>query len=99
LRELYLSPSARRDLSEIAEYIANAAGPRIAGEMIVRIREKCRLLADTVGEIGVLRPDIRAGVRSFPVPPHVLFFRYTGQEVEVVRVLHERRDVENTLLE
>jgi len=97
LRELFFSPSARRDLTEIAEYISRAAGPRIATEVIVRIRDKCGLLADTAGEIGVARFEIRDGVRSFPVPPHVLFFRYGEGEVEIVRVLHARRDVESAL--
>lgn len=97
MRKLFLSSSARRDLAEIAEYIAGAAGPKIAMEVIVRIRERCVLLAETVGEVGVERPEIRAGVRSMPVPPHILSFRYSNDEVEIVRVLHERRDVESAL--
>lgn len=97
MRRLFLSPSARRDLAEIAEYIAGAAGPTIATEVIVRIRERCVLLAETPGEIGVDRPEIREGVRSMPVPPHILFFRYRGDEVEIARVLHQRRDVESAL--
>jgi len=99
LKALFFSPAARQDLAEIAEYVSNAAGPSIAAEVIIRIRETCRLIADTPGEIGVARPEIREGVRSFPVPPHVLFFRYSEDEVEVVRVLHGRRDVKVVLSE
>jgi toxin ParE1/3/4 len=94
LRTLYFSLAARQDLAEIARYVSDAAGPSTAAFMVIRIRDTCRLIADTPGEIGVVRPEIRAGVRSFPVAPYVLFFRYTADEVEVVRVLHGRRDVE-----
>jgi toxin ParE1/3/4 len=97
LRRLFLSRSARTDLAEIAEYISGAAGLLIATEVIVRIRERCLLLAETAGEIGVERPELGDGVRSFPVPPHILFFRYREDEVEIVRVLHERRDIESAL--
>jgi len=99
LRRLFLSSSARTDLAEIAEYISGAAGPLIAAKVIVRIRERCLLLAETAGEIGVERPELREGVRSFPVPPHILFFRFRADEVEIVRVLRERRDIESALTE
>lgn len=94
MRAVRFSLAARRDLAEIAAHIAGAAGRSIAAEVVVRIREKCRLLAETSGEIGTHRPEIREGVRSLPIPPHVIFFRYRDdEEVQVVRVLHERQDL------
>jgi toxin ParE1/3/4 len=94
LRAVRLSLAARRDLAEIAAHIAGAAGRAIAAEVVVRIRAKCELLAETSGEIGTHRPEIREGIRSHPVPPHVIFFRYRDEEVHVVRIFHERQDVE-----
>lgn len=94
MRAVRLSLAARRDLAGIAAYVAGAAGRAIASEVVVRIRTKCQLLAESPGEIGTARPEIREGVRSFPVPPHVIFFRYRDRdEVQVVRILHERQDV------
>ena len=61
------------------------------------IRAKCQFLADTPGQIGHLRDELRPGVRSLPVSPHVIFFRYAGDIIEVVRILHERQDVEAEL--
>lgn len=55
------------------------------------------MLAETPGEIGRKRPDVMVGVRSFPSPPYVLFFRYTATEVQVIRILHERQDIERAL--
>lgn len=63
--------------------------------MVERIRSRCELIADTPGEIGTARPEIAAGIRSFPVPPFVLFFRYGDAEVQVARILHERQDIED----
>ncbi|TVP60762.1 MAG: type II toxin-antitoxin system RelE/ParE family toxin [Gemmatimonadales bacterium] len=95
LREVRFSLAARRDLAGIAAHIAGAAGRGIASQVITRIRVQCELLAQAPGEIGTSRPEIRQGVRSLPVPPHVIFFRYRGEEeVQVVRILHERQDVE-----
>lgn len=88
------SPSARDDLRSIAEYVRDAAGPEIATQLIKRIRNKCELLAETSGELGTPREDLADGVRSSYVQPYVLFFRYSTSALEVVRVLHERRDVE-----
>lgn len=59
-----------------------------------RIRGRFEMLAETPGLIGQARPELGEEVRSFPVPPHVVFFRYGNAEVQVIRVLHERQDVE-----
>lgn len=97
MRELLVSRAARRDLAEIAAYIQEAAGSGIAREVVVRLRARLRLIAETPGEIGTHRPEIAEGIRSFPVPPYVLFFRYRGDAVMIARVLHERRDVDTAL--
>lgn len=97
MRRLVFSPAARRDLAGIAAYIAEAAGRTIAAEVVVRLRSRCELIATTPGVVGTARPEIREGIRCLPVPPHVLFFRYSDSEVQIVRVLHERQDVERTM--
>ncbi len=95
MRELVFSPSAREDLRQIVEYVGDAAGVDVAAEVIRRIREKCRLIAETPGTIGTGRDELRSGVRSFAAKPYVLFFRYTDSTVEIIRVLHGRQDVES----
>ena len=46
------------------------------------------------GEIGVARPELSEHLRSYPSAPFVLFFPCSEDRVEIVRVLHERMDVE-----
>lgn len=44
-------------------------------------------------DIGKKRDDIRSDLHSFPVGSHTVIYRHNGIEVEVVRVLHQRMDV------
>jgi toxin ParE1/3/4 len=37
---------------------------------------------------------LRSGLRSFPVRPHVVFYRLIGERPEIVRVLDGRRDID-----
>ncbi len=100
MRTVRFSPSARRDLAEITAHLVDAAGRAIATEVVLRLRSKCDLLAETPGELGTARPELGAAIRSFPVSPHVLFFRYPCDElVEVIRILHERQDVKSQEIE
>jgi toxin ParE1/3/4 len=38
------------------------------------------------------REDLLPGLRSALARPHTIFFRIANDDVEIVRVLHERRD-------
>ncbi|HYW09712.1 MAG TPA: type II toxin-antitoxin system RelE/ParE family toxin [Longimicrobium sp.] len=88
-----LSPASLEDLRGIGRYYRGEAGRQVAANVVRGIRSACQLLADTPGEIGHARDELRPGVRSMPTPPHVVFFRYAGGIIEVVRILHERQDV------
>jgi toxin ParE1/3/4 len=41
--------------------------------------------------MGRLRPELGAGVRSFTVENHLIYYRHDG-EILIARVLHGRRD-------
>lgn len=99
MSDFRLSPSAHSDLENIVTFIREAAGADIARDLIEKIRNRCRLLADTPGTIGSDRDEIRVGVRSFPVSPYVLFFRYEDETVEIIRVLHEKQDLDRAFSE
>jgi len=45
-------------------------------------------------ELGRKRYDLVPGMRSFLVRPHVLFYEQTPVGIIIVRVLHQRFDVE-----
>lgn len=94
MREAVLSELAQQDLFDIAAYLKDAAGVEIARAMVERLAAKCTFLATTDGQLGRSRPELQANVRGLPVLPYVLFFRYRDDRVEIVRILHGRRDAE-----
>ena len=53
--------------------------------------------ADRFPETGQAREELAAGLRSFPVAPYVVFFRPSADTIEVLRVLHGRRDLRRNM--
>jgi toxin ParE1/3/4 len=86
-----LSPAAERDLEEIEAYIAED-DPRAAARMIDAIEAACELIAG-FPEIGRLREELAPAVRSFGVASYLVFYRASGDDVAVARVLHGSRDL------
>jgi toxin ParE1/3/4 len=89
-----LSRVARRTLTEIAAYVADASESDSAGEAFVaRLRAQCEKLAALPGTIGRPRPDIAEGVRSFAFRNYVILFRYRETTLDILNVVHGHRDV------
>ncbi len=44
--------------------------------------------------MGRSRDELAAGIRSFPTGNYIVLYRVVGENVEIVRVLHGRRDIE-----
>lgn len=88
---LRYSAECKRDLKEIAAYIANDK-PDAARRWVAKLREKCRLLA-TNPKLGDERPELGEGVRSSYAGSYVIYFRQTETFVDIVRVIRGDRDV------
>ena len=83
---------ATRDLREIWRYYAAVASPEIADGFVITLTR--------AGERTLDRPlawrtrdDLAPGLRAIRVKPYILFYRTTSSGIEVLRVLHERRDI------
>ena len=85
-----LSALAERDLDEIWSFVADGANPTTADRLIDAIVDRFELLAEQP-RMGRLRPEFGAGVRSFTMENHVIYYRHEG-DVLIARVLHGRRD-------
>ncbi len=93
--KLRFRPEARRDLQNIGDYIAR--DDREAARRFVKsLREKCALLARNP-HIGRERPDLRPGLRSFPVQSYIILYRVLDQSVEIVNVVHGSRNIDALL--
>ena len=87
----YLLDQARADLEGIAEYIAQR-NPAAAVRLIDALHERWELL--TLHPFsGKGRDDLRPGARSVIVGEYLTLYRITDSGIEVVRVMHGRRDI------
>jgi len=82
---------ARQDLIEIWRYVAHDDA-EAADRLLDRIDISCAHLAEAPA-LGPARDDIRPGLRYFVVDAYLIFYRATRDGVEIVRVVHGRRDL------
>ncbi len=92
---LRFRPEAENDLLEIGTFIERD-NPYAATSFIATIREKCEALVANPN-MGRARPELIAGMRSFPVGQYVIFYRPDRNVLEIVRVLHGARDIDALL--
>ncbi len=82
------------DILDAAKYIAEESGsPEVGDRLIDQVVGVMEKLA-TYREMGRPRPEIRPTLRSFVSPPYIIFYQRTRHGVYIVRVLHERQDVD-----
>ena len=91
-KKLIIAPLARNDLGDVWDFVS-PRGKSAANRFVAKIRKQCRQLARFPG-IGRSREELAPGLRSFAVPPFVIFFQVHDRAVEIARVLHGARDLE-----
>ena len=92
-----LAPQAAIDLVEIWCYIKEQSSLEIADRVETAIREKFEFLAKTPGA-GHLRKDLTgADVKFFPVYSYLIVYRRETTLLQIVSILHGRRDLEQIL--
>jgi toxin ParE1/3/4 len=91
MRSLLLSPLAARDLEEIGDFLSDR-NPLAAIEVVERFWKVSRSLSENP-KIGQARPDLPEGLRHFPMPPYIVFYRAIENGVEIVRFVDGRRDL------
>lgn len=62
--------------------------------MIAKIFDKFPMVAN-FPLMGKQRDELLRGMRSFPVKPYIIFYNFAQDAVEIIRILHQSRDVEN----
>ncbi len=86
-----ISDQAMADLDEAWAYIARN-NPKAADRLVDAVLAAARRHVQ-FPESGRSRDDISPGLRTFVVKPYVVFYRPIEDTIEVVRVLHGRRDI------
>lgn len=94
--ELFVRPRARRDLKEIWSYTLEQWGVVQANQYLVDLDREIQMLL-SFPELGTPCDHVRPGYRRLQVKRHLVFYRHSGQRLEIVRVLHDAMDVKNHL--
>lgn len=92
--EVHIAPSARRDLHEIISYLL-AERPSAAVKFLERFEKLIARLVDHPHLGPVSQHPRREGLRKLALPPHVIFYRVTPHRIELVRVVHAARDLDD----
>lgn len=83
---------ADRDLDDIWDYVAHDSALQ-ADKLWDRFQAKLEHLARW-NTIGRPRPELAKGCRSYPYGNYCFYFRPTEAGIEVIRILHSARDIE-----
>jgi len=101
LGSIIWSQAAKGDALVIWHHIAKTASPEIADKVLHEIEYAINRVKHEP-QMGRLRLDVlsvKGGLRSVLVHPYTIFYRISDQisDIQIVRVLHERRDFPNLL--
>jgi plasmid stabilization system protein ParE len=92
-----LAPQAALDLVEIWRYIKEQTGLTMADRVDSAILEKIAFLAGTPGA-GHSRKDLtEEDVKFFSVYSYLIVYRATTKPLQIVSILHGRRDLDQIL--
>lgn len=91
-----ISKKAIADLEEIWLYTAKNWSVQQADRYYNLIFSEINYLSKNVNA-GKSMEHVRKGYRASKVKSHYIFYRIVNNTLEVIRILHERMDIENRL--
>lgn len=91
-----LSPLAQADIDEIWDYTAERWGDAQA-ERYARVIEAAIKTAAANPKRGRPCDELRIGYFRLSAGSHILFYRIVGDNIDIVRVLHQGMDFERHL--
>ena len=84
------SPALRRDLFDIYRYFTEVASHEVAETLLQEI-EAATIKLKHEPFMGSPRDEIYPGLRATFARPYVILYRVTETNVEIARVVHEKR--------
>jgi toxin ParE1/3/4 len=94
----YLTEKAKHDLKNIARHTQEKWGKAQRNAYLMQLDASFHDLAKAPG-IGAICDYIRPGYSKLKVGRHLIFYHPVeqGKEIEIVRILHERMDIDDHL--
>ena len=97
MKRFVLTRPAERDLEQIKIFLVQKAGPVIARRVLKDIRGALEFLGNEPGA-GHIREDLTSHPLKFwPVYSYLIVYDPVTKPVQIMRVLHGMRDVEEIL--
>lgn len=93
-----ISQATYEDLKQIWLYTAENWSLEQADKYIHLIIDGIELLAENPA-IGRDRRSLRMGYFGFNIESHVIFYKFPAENVEIIRILHQKIDLESNLLD
>lgn len=94
MSRIRLTHRAERDIAKASEYLDRETGNPEFGHRLVLDFQRVMYLISENPRMGRARPELRKGLRGFSHGHHTIFWRLRGEDIQIVRVLHQRQDVE-----
>jgi toxin ParE1/3/4 len=91
--EVILTPKAEEDLLQICDYLTKEASVETVKKFLTSFEKKCLTLAEFT-EIGRNRHELLVNLKSFPFQKYTVFYVRIRNGIEILRVLHSSRDIE-----
>lgn len=91
--DVVLRPEAERDIADIADYTIVQWGRSQARRYVVELRGAIERLSTTGARHPLADPQF-PGMRRMRQRHHLVYYLIDGTTVDVIRVLHERMDVD-----
>jgi toxin ParE1/3/4 len=89
--QLVISPAALDDLQGIYQFGLRKWGQTQSSQYLDHLKAQFWVLTEQP-LMGIERPELLPGMRSFSVESHVMFYRVQSMQIEIFRVLHSRQD-------
>ena len=89
---LVRSDPAELDMLEIGRYIARDSVDA-ALRFLDRVDDALHMIQEFPG-VGQTRPEIAQSVQSFPLGQYLILYRVIDAEIQLLRVVHGARDIE-----
>ncbi|MEK7509769.1 MAG: type II toxin-antitoxin system RelE/ParE family toxin [Patescibacteria group bacterium] len=90
-KRIIWSPESRVDVRDIGDYAAATYSKMRAVEFLVVIHDAAESLI-ALPLLWRVREDL-GDIRLFPAPPYFICYRIQSGTIEIVRIIHQKRDI------
>jgi toxin ParE1/3/4 len=94
---IIVSPEAQADFIDIVSYLEKRGGRLVALRYAERLAELYDQLA-LFPETGAARPKLGANIRIRIVHPFVVIYRYTADQVDILRIVRGSRRITRKMI-